>query len=97
METPIVYMLRCADGTLYTGWTVNLQRRLVQHNRGIASKYTRARLPVVVVYQEPADSRRQALQRERAIKKLSRQAKEALLLHHGPMRLRNSAKRSVGT
>jgi putative endonuclease len=53
----VVYIMRCADGTLYTGITTDLARRLAQHNAGAASKYTRARLPVSVAYSERADSR----------------------------------------
>ena len=74
-----VYLLRCADGSLYTGITVDLHRRLEQHNAGTASRYTRSRLPVVLVYQEVQPSRSQALKRELAIKALSRQAKESLI------------------
>jgi len=74
-----VYMLRCADESLYTGVTKNLQARLSQHNRGKASRYTRARLPVAIVYAEPADDHGTALRREMQIKKLARAAKEKLI------------------
>lgn len=74
-----VYVLRCSDGTLYTGVTTDCDRRLRQHNAGTASKYTRARRPVEVVYREPAKSHGAALRRELAIKKLSRAAKEELV------------------
>jgi predicted GIY-YIG superfamily endonuclease len=74
-----VYLLRCADGSLYTGITNDLPRRLEKHNAGIASRYTRSRLPVVLVYQEAQASRSLALKRELAIKALSRQAKELLI------------------
>lgn len=74
-----VYMLRCADGSLYTGVTNDLARRFGQHNRGVASRYTRSRLPAVLVYQEAQASRRLALQRELAIKGLSRVQKESLI------------------
>ncbi len=70
-----VYMLRCSDGSLYTGYTVDLDERLAAHRRGRASKYTRSRLPVSVVYSEPASSLGGALKREAEIKKLSRKAK----------------------
>jgi putative endonuclease len=76
--------MRCADGTLYTGITTDLARRLAQHNAGAASKYTRARLPVSVAYSERADSHGAALRRERAVKKLSRAAKDALLAARAP-------------
>ncbi len=74
-----VYILRCADDTLYTGITVDVHRRCDQHNAGTASRYTRSRLPVVLVYQEPQASRSQALKRELAIKGLHRHQKESLL------------------
>ena len=74
-----VYILRCRDGTLYTGITTDPERRLAQHNAGTAAKYTRARRPVVMVYREPAKTHGAALRREFAIKKLSRAAKVALI------------------
>ena len=70
-----VYMLRCADGTLYTGWTTDLQRRLAAHNAGKGAKYTRSRRPVALCYVETCDSREEALRREAAIKRLPRQEK----------------------
>jgi putative endonuclease len=74
-----VYILRCRDGTLYTGVTTDPTRRLTQHNAGTASKYTRSRRPVALVYRERAKSHSAALRRELAIKKLSRAAKDALV------------------
>lgn len=74
-----VYMLRCRDGSLYTGITNDLDRRLKAHTAGRASRYTRSRLPVAVVYQERQPTRSRALQREAAIKKLDRERKERLL------------------
>lgn len=74
-----VYILRCADATLYTGITNNLPRRLEQHNRGTASRYTRVRLPAMLAYREAQTSRSQALKREFAIKRLPRAAKESLI------------------
>ena len=74
-----VYIARCADGSLYTGITTDLDRRLGQHNAGTASKYTRCRRPVVLVYREHYPTRGHALAREAAIKALSRQSKEALV------------------
>ena len=70
-----VYILNCSDGSLYTGSTSDLARRLKQHLSGRASKYTRARLPVSLAYAESAGSRSRALKRESEIKKLSRSAK----------------------
>lgn len=74
-----VYILECKDGTLYTGWTTDLQKRIKQHNSGEGAKYTRARLPVELKYFEKCDSREEALQREYFIKKLSRQKKLELI------------------
>ncbi len=74
-----VYILKCADGTLYTGITNDLARRLKTHNLGKASHYTAARLPVSVVYQETLPDKSAALKREHAIKQLSRQEKLDLL------------------
>ena len=74
-----VYILRCRDGTLYTGVTTDLARRLAQHNAGTASKYTRSRRPVAMVYRELAKNHGAALQRELAIKALPRAAKDALV------------------
>jgi putative endonuclease len=76
----IVYLARCRDGSLYTGITTDVDRRLKEHNQGVGAAYTRSRLPVTLVYREPAGSRSQALRRERAIKSLTRAAKEALAL-----------------
>ena len=73
-----VYILLCADNTLYTGATKDVTRRVQQHNDGSASKYTRSRLPVVLKYQETYSNHGDALRREIAIKKLSRKKKEAL-------------------
>jgi len=72
-----VYMLRCADGTLYTGCAASLPNRLKAHARGSA-KYTRSRLPVALVYAESALNRSAALRREAALKRLSRPQKLAL-------------------
>lgn len=77
-----VYILQCRDGTLYTGITDNLPRRLAAHNGGKGAKYTRGRGPVVLVHQESCPDRSAALRRERAIKALSRSQK--LTLCHLP-------------
>ena len=74
-----VYILRCVDGSLYTGITNDLNRRCEQHNAGTASRYTRSRLPVVLVYQEEPTTKGKALKRELVIKSLSRKAKESLI------------------
>ncbi|MCS6866290.1 MAG: GIY-YIG nuclease family protein [Gemmataceae bacterium] len=74
-----VYILRCRDGTLYTGITTDCTRRLQEHNAGTASRYTRSRRPVVLVYRECVTDQPAALRREAAIKKLPRSAKEQLI------------------
>lgn len=78
-ETWQVYMLLCADGTLYTGVTNDVTARLAQHNAGRGAKYTRARLPVQLVYLEPAGARGLALRREHSIKRMRREAKHELI------------------
>jgi len=78
-ERWFVYMLRCADGSLYTGITKDVSRCRQQHNAGTASRYTRSRLPVVVVYQEVQRSKSLALKREAAIKAMTRREKLALI------------------
>ncbi|MCK5725923.1 MAG: GIY-YIG nuclease family protein [Thiotrichaceae bacterium] len=74
-----VYILRCADKSLYTGITTDIQRRLKEHNGVGGARYTRSRQPVILVYQESADCRSSASQREYAIKQLSKKQKEALI------------------
>jgi predicted GIY-YIG superfamily endonuclease len=78
-ETWFVYLLRCADGSLCTGVTKDVSRRCQQHNAGTASRYTRSRLPVELVYKERRTSRSLALKREAAIKAMSRLEKLALI------------------
>jgi putative endonuclease len=75
-----VYMLRCADGTLYTGITTDVDRRVVEHNggSGLGARYTRSRRPVTLAYVEPAHDRAGAARREAAIKRLDRAHKLAL-------------------
>ena len=74
-----IYMLQCADGSLYTGWTTNLEERLRVHNSGKGAKYTRSHLPVTLVYYETLPDKSAALKREIEIKKLTRSQKEALI------------------
>lgn len=76
-----IYILRCSDDTLYTGIAKDAVRRLEEHNSStrLASSYTRARRPVVLVYQETAETRSEALKREYAIKQLTREEKERLV------------------
>ncbi len=73
------YILRCADGPLYTGWTNALEKRLAAHSAGTGSKYTRTRRPVALVYFEEFDTKEQAMSREWHIKRLSRAEKLALI------------------
>lgn len=74
-----MYMLRCADGSLYTGWTNDLEKRLAAHNGGRGSRYTRSRLPVELVYYEALETKQQAMSRECQIKKLRREEKLKLM------------------
>ena len=74
-----VYMLRCRDGSLYTGWTNDLVKRLKAHNSGSSSKYTRTRLPAELVYFEEWESKEAAMSREWHIKRLSREEKLKLI------------------
>ena len=80
----LVYILRCGDGTLYTGCTNDLPRRLQAHQSGRGAKYTRSRLPVELVYQEEAPDQSAALRREAAIKRLDRRRKLALIAAFRP-------------
>ncbi|MBR3704743.1 MAG: GIY-YIG nuclease family protein [Oscillospiraceae bacterium] len=73
------YILSCADGTLYTGWTNDLERRLAAHNAGRGGKYTRSRLPVTLVYHEEFETKEEAMAREWAIKQLARAQKLKLI------------------
>lgn len=75
-----VYILECNDGTLYTGCTNHLERRLAIHNSGKGAKYTKTRLPVRCVYKEEGFGRSWALRREYALKKLNRKQKLQLIL-----------------
>jgi putative endonuclease len=79
----LLYVLKCRDNTLYTGITLDVSRRVQQHNSGTASRYTRCRLPVMLIFSEPCRSRSQALKKEYAMKRLSRKKKEAYLRDNG--------------
>jgi putative endonuclease len=76
---PFIYMLRCADGTLYTGIAKDLAQRLERHRLGKASKYTRSRLPVILVWKRRLMSWSRALREEHRVKSLTRAQKEGLL------------------
>jgi len=73
------YILECSDGTYYTGWTTDPERRLCQHNRGSGARYTRSRRPVRLVYVEEQPDRSSAMRREVQIKRMSREVKGKLI------------------
>jgi putative endonuclease len=79
MSEAWVYLLRCSDGSLYTGWTSDLERRLARHRAGTASRYTASRLPVELVHAMPMPDRTAARREEARVKRLSRTDKLALL------------------
>jgi putative endonuclease len=87
---PQVYLLRCSDNTYYTGWTTDVNKRLVCHNQGIASRYTRSRLPVTLVYVEEALDKSDALKREYQIRHLNRKKKAALAADYALRQQMNS-------
>ena len=74
-----VYVLRCGDGSLYTGWTNDLEQRLAAHQSGKGAKYTRGRLPIEMVYFEEMPDKSAALKRENKLKKLKKAEKELLI------------------
>ncbi|MGL5207367.1 MAG: GIY-YIG nuclease family protein [Acidaminococcaceae bacterium] len=74
-----VYVLRCGDGSLYTGWTNDLKQRLAAHQSGKGAKYTRGRLPIEMVYSEELADKSSALKRENELKKLKKAEKESLI------------------
>ena len=73
------YIVKCSDGTFYTGWTNDLTRRMEAHNQGRGAKYTMARRPVTLIYYETFETKEEAMKREYAIKRLSRKEKEELI------------------
>ena len=79
MKRNYTYMVKCSDGTLYTGWTTNLEHRVKAHNDGEGAKYTRSRRPVELVYYEDYATKAKAMQREYSIKQLTRKQKEKLI------------------
>jgi putative endonuclease len=83
----MVYLARCADGSLYTGITTDPFRRVAQHNAGLGAAYTRSRLPVELVYCERAANRSCALRREYVIRRLTRRDKEVLAKSWGLVEL----------
>ena len=75
-----VYIVECSDGTYYTGWTNNLEKRINMHSKGTGAKYTRGRSPVKLIYHEEFKDKKDAMSREYEIKKLTRKQKEILIL-----------------
>ncbi len=75
---PVTYLVRCADGTLYCGWTNHVDKRVKAHNEGKGAKYTRSRRPVKLVYFEVFETKEEAMRREAAIKRLAKKEKERL-------------------
>ena len=73
------YIVKCNDGTFYTGWTNDLTRRMEAHNQGRGAKYTKARRPVTLIYYEAFETKEEAMKREYAIKRPSRKEKEELI------------------
>ncbi|MEG0304873.1 MAG: GIY-YIG nuclease family protein [Oscillospiraceae bacterium] len=87
-----VYLLQCADGSLYTGWTNDLEKRVAAHSSGHGAKYTRSRLPVRLVYHEEIEEKGDALRREAEIKRLSRANKLCLFADDKALSKANSDK-----
>jgi putative endonuclease len=77
-----VYIVQCVDGTLYTGYAVDLDKRIEAHNNGRGAKYTAGRRPVSLVYSESFDSKSDALKREHELKRRTRKNKQALIATH---------------
>ncbi|MGM0437012.1 MAG: GIY-YIG nuclease family protein [Bacillota bacterium] len=74
-----VYIVKCSDNTLYTGYTTDIERRIKEHNEGKGAKYTRGRIPVELVYYEEKETKSLAMKREYEIKQLNREEKEELI------------------
>jgi len=79
------YILKCKDGTYYTGWTNNLEKRINDHNEGSGAKYTKPRRPVELVYHEVFATKEEAMRREYAIKQMTRKEKEELIQKETPV------------
>jgi len=74
-----VYIIQCRDGTYYTGWTMDMEKRILEHNQGKGAKYTRGRSPVVLKYYEQFATKEEAMSREYFVKQLSRREKQKLI------------------
>lgn len=90
-----VYMIRCKDGSLYTGWTNNLERRFRNHCEGKGAKYTRGRGPLELVYYEVFEDKKDAMKREYAIKQLKKSEKEKLINYKSDKNLTNFEKNII--
>lgn len=77
------YILKCKDGSYYTGWTNDLERRIKAHQEGRGAKYTKGRTPVELIYYETFATKEEAMRREYEIKQLSRKEKETLVMEKG--------------
>lgn len=84
-DMAFVYIVECADGTYYTGWTTDIRHRVDTHNAGKGARYTRSRRPVKLVHLEHFSSRQEAMRREWEIKQLTRKQKEELIRDHTPV------------
>ena len=82
-ERNYTYLLRCADGTLYCGWTNDLEKRVAAHNAGMGAKYTKSRRPVELAYYEMFSTKQEAMRREVQLKRLTRQEKLSLIRESG--------------
>lgn len=89
------YIVKCADGTLYTGWTNDLDKRMKAHNCGKGAKYTKTRRPVKLVYYEEHDTKNEAMSREYAIKQLTRKEKVTLIKNCGNLCEKNVDKQEI--
>lgn len=74
-----IYIVKCSEGSLYTGWTNNLEKRIEDHNAGRGAKYTKARRPVILVYKEEFSTKQEAMRREWEIKQMSRKEKLSMI------------------
>ncbi len=91
MEIPMnyIYIVKCEDNTLYTGWTNNLEKRIEAHNCKKGAKYTKSRLPVTLEYYETYESKEEAMSREYKIKRLTRKQKEELIKSQNELEIRS--------
>lgn len=84
-EKNYTYVVQCCDGTYYTGWTSNLEKRIETHNKKKGAKYTRSRVPIKLMYYEIFETKKEAMQREYQIKQMTRKQKEKLIQNCLPL------------